>query len=81
MAERRLFQYAPTLRSYFELVDATDGVREKPDAKVLENVDGRVRYADISYRFVERPFLGHRRSPGTPAAASAPSDEAHAVAS
>lgn len=47
----RLFQYAPTLRSYFELIDATDGVREKPDAKTLEHVDGHVRYADVTYRF------------------------------
>ena len=32
----RIFQYAPTLRSFFDLLDATDGVREKPDAKPLE---------------------------------------------
>ena len=32
----RIFQYAPTLRSFFDLLDATEGVREKPDAKPLE---------------------------------------------
>ena len=31
----RIFQYAPTLRSFFDLLDATEGVREKPDAKPL----------------------------------------------
>ena len=47
----RLFQYAPTLRNYFELIDATDGVREKPGAKALERVDGRVAYKDVTYKF------------------------------
>ncbi|MDX2205559.1 MAG: glucan ABC transporter ATP-binding protein/ permease [Hyphomicrobiaceae bacterium] len=47
----RLFQQAPTLRSYFELVDATDGVREKAGAQPLTGVDGRVRYDAVTYRF------------------------------
>jgi ATP-binding cassette subfamily B protein len=47
----RLFQYAPTLNSYFELIDATDGVREKPDAKPLGKVEGNVRYEDVTFRF------------------------------
>ena len=47
----RIFQYAPTLRSFFDLLDATDGVREKPDAKPLENVAGNVRYEDVTFRF------------------------------
>jgi ABC-type multidrug transport system fused ATPase/permease subunit len=42
----RIFQYAPTLRSFFDLLDATDGVREKPGAKPLEGVAGNVRYDD-----------------------------------
>ena len=29
----RIFQYAPTLRSFFDLLDATEGVREKPGAQ------------------------------------------------
>lgn len=47
----RLFQYAPTLRNYFELIDATDGVREKPGARALERVDGRVAYKNVTYKF------------------------------
>ena len=47
----RIFQYAPTLRSFFDLLDATEGVREKPDAKPLENVAGKVRYEDVTFRF------------------------------
>ena len=47
----RLFQQAPTLRSYFDLVDATDGVRETPGARPLERVDGHVRYDGVTYQF------------------------------
>jgi ATP-binding cassette subfamily B protein len=47
----RIFQYAPTLRSFFDLLDATDGVREKPDARPLENATGTVRYDNVTYRF------------------------------
>jgi ATP-binding cassette subfamily B protein len=47
----RIFQYAPTLRSFFDLLDATDGVREKPGAKALENVAGHVRYEGVTFRF------------------------------
>ena len=47
----RIFQYAPTLRSLFDLLDATDGVREKPDAKLLANIAGNVRYEHVTFRF------------------------------
>jgi glucan exporter ATP-binding protein len=47
----RTFQYAPTLRSFFDLLDATEGVREKPDAKPLERVAGNVRYENVTFRF------------------------------
>ena len=47
----RIFQYAPTLKSFFELLDATDGVQEKPDAKPLAGVAGNVRYEDVTFRF------------------------------
>lgn len=47
----RIFQYAPTLRSFFDLLDATDGVREKPDARPLQNVKGDVAYEDVTFRF------------------------------
>ena len=47
----RIFQYAPTLNSFFDLLDATDGVREKPDAKPLDRVAGNVRYEHVTFRF------------------------------
>jgi ATP-binding cassette, subfamily B, beta-glucan exporter len=47
----RTFQYAPTLQSFFNLLDATEGVREKPDAKPLGHVAGNVRYEDVTFRF------------------------------
>jgi ATP-binding cassette, subfamily B, beta-glucan exporter len=47
----RTFQYAPTLQSFFDLLDATEGVREKPDAKPLGHVAGNVRYEDVTFRF------------------------------
>ena len=47
----RIFQYAPTLRSFFDLLDATEGVKEKPDAKPLTGVAGNVRYEDVTFRF------------------------------
>jgi ATP-binding cassette subfamily B protein len=47
----RIFQYAPTLRTFFDLLDATEGVREKPDARPLEDVTGNVRYEDVTFRF------------------------------
>jgi ATP-binding cassette subfamily B protein len=47
----RIFQYAPTLRSFFELLDATEGVREKPDARPLGKVIGNVRYESVTFRF------------------------------
>ena len=39
------------MRSFFDLLDATDGVREKPDARPLEDVAGNVRYEDVTFRF------------------------------
>ena len=47
----RIFQYAPTLNSFFDLLDATDGVREKPDARPLADVAGNVRYEHVTFRF------------------------------
>jgi ATP-binding cassette, subfamily B, beta-glucan exporter len=47
----RIFQYAPTLRSFYDLLDATDGVREKPNAPPLARVAGNVRYENVTFRF------------------------------
>ena len=42
---------APTLRGYFELIDAAQDVEEKPDARPLPSVSGDVRYEDVTFRF------------------------------
>ena len=42
---------APLLQGYFALIDETDAVVEKADARVLETVKGDVRYADVSFGF------------------------------
>ena len=47
----RVFQYAPTLRSFFDLVDATDGVVEQPNAKALQIGAGDVAYEQVTFRF------------------------------
>jgi ATP-binding cassette, subfamily B, beta-glucan exporter len=47
----RIFQYAPTLRSFFDLLDATDGVVERPNAKALQIDAGDVAYDRVTFRF------------------------------
>jgi ATP-binding cassette, subfamily B, beta-glucan exporter len=47
----RIFQYAPTLGSLFDLLDASDGVREKVAAKPLADIAGNVRYEHVTFRF------------------------------
>src|SRR5262252_358142 len=47
----RIFQYAPTLRSFFDLIDATDGAVEHPSAKPLKIGAGNVAYEHVSFRF------------------------------
>ena len=47
----RVFQYAPTLRSFFDLLDATDGVVEQPNAKALQIGAGDVAYEQVTFRF------------------------------
>jgi ATP-binding cassette, subfamily B, beta-glucan exporter len=47
----RTYQAAPTLRSYFELLDAQSGVVEKPGAPDLQDVGGRVVYENVTYRY------------------------------
>ena len=47
----RIFQYAPTLRSFFELIDATEGVVEHPQAKTLKIAAGEVAYERVTFRF------------------------------
>lgn len=47
----RIFQYAPTLRSFFELVDASGSVVEHPHAKPLQIAAGDVAYEHVTFRF------------------------------
>jgi ATP-binding cassette, subfamily B, beta-glucan exporter len=47
----RIFQYAPTLRSVFELIDATEGVVDDPQAKPLKIAAGNVAYEHVTFRF------------------------------
>jgi ATP-binding cassette, subfamily B, beta-glucan exporter len=47
----RTYQAAPTLRSYFELLDAQAGVIEKPGAVPLPAVQGRVVYDKVNFRY------------------------------
>ena len=47
----RINQQAPTLRTYFELVDARGTVVEKPNAKPLEAVKGAIAFDKVSFRY------------------------------
>jgi glucan exporter ATP-binding protein len=47
----RIFQYAPTMRSFFELIDATDGAVEHPSAKPLKIEAGNVAYEHVTFHF------------------------------
>jgi len=47
----RIFQYAATLRSFFELIDATEGVVDDPQAKPLKIAAGNVAYEHVTFRF------------------------------
>ncbi len=42
---------APTLRTYFALLDEQSGIVEKPDAPDLPAVAGEVRFESVSFRF------------------------------
>ena len=71
----RIFQSADA-RSFFDLLDATDGVREKPGAKPLGKVAGNVRYEDVTFRFRDSDQgvfdSASRRPPARPWPWSAP---------
>lgn len=47
----RTYQAAPTLRSYFELIDAKEGVIEKAGAIDIGKVEGRVVFDKVSFRY------------------------------
>jgi ATP-binding cassette, subfamily B, beta-glucan exporter len=50
----RIFMQAPTLVSFFELLDANVATPERPDAKPLDKVEGRVRYESVTFRYGDR---------------------------
>jgi ATP-binding cassette subfamily B protein len=47
----RLYQSAPTLASFFALLDARDGVEQSPSAESLGHVRGEVAYQRVTFRF------------------------------
>jgi ATP-binding cassette, subfamily B, beta-glucan exporter len=47
----RIFQQAPTLRSYFELIDTQANVIEKPTATAIPTVKGQVLFDNVSFRY------------------------------
>ena len=47
----RTYQAAPTLKSYFELLDAQANVIEKPNAVAIESVAGRIVFDKVDYRY------------------------------
>lgn len=46
-----IHRQAPVLKGYFALIDEPDGIAEKPGAPPLPQVNGEVRYEDVSFRF------------------------------
>jgi glucan exporter ATP-binding protein len=49
----RMFMQAPTLQSFFDLMDTTVSIKERPDAKPLTEVRGHVRYDNVTFRYGE----------------------------
>ncbi len=47
----RVFVLAPTLNSFFELIDLTSGIQDKPNARPLENARGEVTFENLTYKF------------------------------
>jgi ATP-binding cassette, subfamily B, beta-glucan exporter len=46
-----LFPRVPTLNTFYDLLDATGNIVEKPDAAPLANVKGAVVYDNVTFRF------------------------------
>lgn len=49
----RMFMQAPTLKSFFDLLDTTVTIHERPDAKPLQKIEGCVRYENVTFRYGE----------------------------
>ncbi|MEO1793147.1 MAG: glucan ABC transporter ATP-binding protein/ permease [Pseudomonadota bacterium] len=51
----RVFMQAPTMRTFFELVDASSPILEKANAKPIRIARGEVRYEDVTFRYGDGP--------------------------
>ena len=47
----RMFMQAPTLKSFFDLLDTNAAIVERPGAKPLHDVAGHVRYENVTFRY------------------------------
>ena len=47
----RIFMQAPTLRSFFQLLDTKLLITERKDAGILTGVKGNVKFEDVSFRY------------------------------
>ncbi len=47
----RVFMNAPTMNSFFSLLDASAAIKELPSAAPIESVEGRVDYENVSFRY------------------------------
>lgn len=47
----RIFMQAPTLRSFFQLLDTKLAITEKKDAEILGNVQGNIRFEGVTFRY------------------------------
>lgn len=47
----RLFSQVPTLNAFFDLLDTSSSIVEKPNATPLRDVRGAVSYSGVTYRF------------------------------
>jgi ATP-binding cassette subfamily B protein len=49
----RLFSQVPALNAFFELLETSTSIVEKPDAKPLKDVRGAVAYSGVTFRYGE----------------------------
>jgi ATP-binding cassette subfamily B protein len=47
----RIFLQTPTLKAFYELIDAPADITEKPNAATLDNPQGAVKYDHLRFRF------------------------------
>ncbi|HEV2559554.1 MAG TPA: glucan ABC transporter ATP-binding protein/ permease [Microvirga sp.] len=47
----QLFMQAPKMREYFEILDTTPAVRDRPNARNVERFQGEVAFEDVSFSY------------------------------